>query len=410
MIQAAGSGLKSPRSEPGVPPVHVDRTGAAGEPPPSWADRRFWDVVPLRDAVLAVGAVLVIVGAGLAGYYVRSVLGPALVALIVAYLFNPTMAALERRRVPRGVSAGVLAGVIVAVELVIVLWLGPLLVKQAVAVTRELPQVVQRLSQEIERKYAIETRPLTQPIEDLAPGSGEKGIDVASGLRTLQWAVGGNDRIASTIMAGIGVASYVAVTAVLFPIYVFLMAWHLPGLSRVTSFIPRRRRDEALRVLGLMDEAVSGFFRGRVVVSLIMCVLFAAGWQLCGVPYALLLGVGTGLLNVVPWASAVGWPLAVGLAYAEQMGGGGEVDWLRVALWPSVVYGLVQGLDGWVLTPWIQSRSVDLSAVTVLIVVFVGGAVAGVSGLVLAVPLAACLKIFFREVVLPRWRDWAERY
>src|SRR5690606_20141079 len=125
---------------------------------------------------------------------------------------------------------------------------------------------------------------------------------------------------------------------------------------------------------------------------------------------ALLLGVGTGLLNVVPWASAVGWPLAVGLAYAEQAGGAGPIDWLAVAVWPSVVYGLVQGLDGWLLTPWIQSHSVDLSAVTVLIVVFVGGAVAGVSGLVLAVPVAACVKILFREVILPRWREWAERY
>lgn len=410
MIQATGGGLRSPRSEPGVPPVPVDRTGDPTQAPPSWADRRLWDVVPVRDAVLAVGFVLVIVGGALAGYYVRSVLGPAVVALIVAYLFNPAMAALERRRVPRVVSAGALAELIVALEVVIVLWLGPLLAKQTVAVTREIPRVVRQVSLQIERKYDVETRPLTKPIEELAPDSGEKKIDVASGLRTLQWAIGGNDQLASTIMAGIGVASYVAVTSVLFPIYVFLMAWHLPGLNRLANYIPRRRRDEALRVLGLMNDAVSGFFRGRFVVSLIMCVLFAVGWQLCGVPYALLLGVGTGLLNVVPWASAVGWPLAVGLAYAEQAGGAGPIDWLAVAVWPSVVYGLVQGLDGWLLTPWIQSHSVDLSAVTVLIVVFVGGAVAGVSGLVLAVPVAACVKILFREVILPRWREWAERY
>lgn len=411
MIQAAGGGLRSPRSEPGVAPVPVDRTGET--PSTSWADRRFWDVVPFRDAVLAVGAVLVLVVGALAGYYVRSVLGPVLVSLVVAYLFNPAMSALERRRIPRVVSAGALAALIIAAEVVIVLWLGPLLAKQTVAVTRELPRVVQQLSHQIERKYEIETAPLTQPIQELAPttpGDEKKKLDVASGLRALQWAIGGNDELASTIMAGIGVASYVAVTSVLFPIYVFLIAWHLPGLSRVANYIPRRRRDEALRVLGLMNDAVSGFFRGRFVVSLIMCVLFAVGWQLCGVPYALLLGVATGLLNVVPWASAVGWPLAVGLAYADQAAGPGAVDWLQVVVWPSVVYGFVQGLDGWLLTPWIQSHSVDLSAVTVLIVVFVGGAAAGVTGLVLAVPVAACVKILFREALLPRWREWAERY
>lgn len=408
MIQAAGGGLRSPRSEPGVPPVPVDRKGAPPEFP-SWADRRFWDVVPLRDAVLALGGVLVVVGGALAAYTVRSVLGPVLVSLIVAYLFNPWITALQQRRVPRSVSAGVLAALIVAAEVVIVFWLGPLLAKQTVAVTRELPRVVGQLSRQIERQYDVETAPFTQPLERFAPQPGEEKLDVASGLRLLQWAIGGNDELASAIMAGIGVASYVAVTSVLFPIYVFLIAWHLPGLTRAANYIPRRRRADALRVLGLMNEAVSGFFRGRFVVSLIMAVLFAIGWQLCGVPYALLLGIGTGLLNVVPWASAAGWPLAVGLAYADQAGGA-PVDWLQVVVWPSVVYGFVQGLDGWVLTPWIQSHSVDLSAVTVLIVVFVGGAAAGVSGLVLAVPVAACVKIFFREVLLPRWREWAERY
>lgn len=410
MIQAAGGGTqRSPRSEAGVAPLPVDRTAAAAELP-SWADRRLWDVVPLRDAVLAAGAVLVVLGGALAGYYVRSVIGPVLVALTVAYLFNPFMVALERRRVPRGVSAAGLALFIVAAEVVIVLWLGPLLARQTVAFTRELPRVVRQVSVQVERKYGVETAPLTGQIERLSPGSEHDKLDVVGGLAALRWAIGGNDQLAATIMAGIGVASYVVVTSVLFPIYVFLTAWHLPGLGRLSPFIPRRRRVEALRVLGLMNDAVSGFLRGRFVVSLVMCALFAVGWQLCGVPYALLLGVGTGLLNIVPWASSIGWPLAVGLTYADQAAGGGQVDWLTAVVWPSVVYGLVQALEGWFLTPWIQSRAVDLSAVTVLIVVFVGGAVAGISGLVLAVPVAACAKILLREALLPRWREWAERY
>lgn len=413
MIQAVSG--RSPRSEPGVSPLPVDRDPEV--PPTPWADRRFWDVVPFRDVVLAIGAVLAIVFSAFVTYYLRAVLGPVLVALVVAYLFNPVIHALADRRVPRGVSAGVLAALIVAVEVVVVFWLGPLLVKQTVSLTRQAPKAVRQISAQIERKYDvdIDTRPITKPMEDLAPPtgarSGPKQIDVAAGMRALQWAAGGDGGgLAGTIMGAIGVASYVAVTAILFPIYVFLIAWHLPGLSRLQLFVPRRRREETARVLLLMNDAVSGFFRGRFVVSSIMCVLFAAGWWLCGVPYALLLGVGTGLLNIVPWASAVGWPVAVALAYAESVNGGGTIDWLRVFLWPSLVYGLVQGLDGWVLTPWIQSRAVDLSAVTVLIVVFVGGAVGGVFGLLLAVPIAACVKILLREIFMPRVRDWAERY
>lgn len=410
MIQAAAG--RTPRSEPGVPPLPVER-GPEGASTP-WADRRFWDVVPFRDVVLAVGAVVAVVATAAITYYLRAVLGPVLVALVVAYLFNPLIHGLANRRIPRGVSAGVLAALIVAVEVVVVFWLGPLLAKQTVSLMREAPKAVRQVSAQIERKYDvdIDTQPLTQPMEDLTPDTrtGPKQIDVAAGMRALQWAAGGSDGFAGTIMGAIGIASYVAVTAVLFPIYVFLIAWHLPGLARLSLFVPRRRREDTARILGLMNDAVSGFFRGRFIVSLIMCALFAAGWWLCGVPYALLLGVGTGLLNIVPWASAVGWPLAVALAYAEAVAGPGSVDWLRVFLWPSVVYGLVQGLDGWVLTPWIQSRAVDLSAVTVLIVIFVGGAVGGVFGLLLAVPVMACVKILLREIFMPRMRDWAERY
>lgn len=410
MIQAAAG--RSPRSEPGVLPLAVERGAEA--PPTPWPDRRLWDIVPFRDAVLAVGAVVAVLGAAAVTYYLRAVLGPVLVALVVAYLFNPLIQALASRRIPRGVSAGVLAALIVAVEVVLVFWLGPLLVKQTVAFTREAPRAVRQISASIERKYDvdIDTRSLTGPMEQLAPGTiaGPKPLDVAAGMRALQWAAGGADGFAGTVMGAIGIASYVAVTAVLFPIYVFLIAWHLPGLSRLSLFVPRRRRDETGRILMLMNDAVSGFFRGRFVVSVIMCFLFVGGWWLCGVPYALLLGVGTGLLNIVPWASALGWPLAVALAYADAAGAGDSIDWLRVLLWPSVVYGLVQGLDGWVLTPWIQSRAVDLSAVAVLIVIFVGGAVGGVFGLLLAVPVAACVKILLREVVMPRVRDWAERY
>jgi predicted PurR-regulated permease PerM len=410
MIQAAGSDQRSPRSEPGASPLPVDRPAGAGAV--SWADRRFWDVVPLRDAVLTLLLLATIAGAIVAGYLLRSVLGPVLVALLVAYAANPVVYGAEHRwRVPRVVSASALALLIVAFEAFTVLWLGPMLVRQTVALSREAPKVTRQLTREIERRYDVDATGLTRPLEDMAPRERADGsLDLSESMRAVRWAVGGtDDRVAGAMMTAVGVAAYVMFNAILFPIMVLLMVVHLPGLSRLINFVPKRRREETARVFRLMNDAVAGFFRGRFVVSLIMCALFAGGWWLCGVPYALVLGVITGLLNVIPWASAIGWPLAVGLAAADGATHG-HVDALMDVVWPSVVYVLVQGLDGWVLTPWIQSRSVDVSSVTVLIVVFVGGAVAGVIGLVLAVPIAACLKIVSNEVVMPRVREWAERH
>ena len=158
-----------------------------------------------------------------------------------------------------------------------------------------------------------------------------------------------------------------------------------------------------------MDTAVGSFFRGRLIIAFLMAVLFALGWLLAGVPYWFLLGVGTGVLSIIPYAASVGWPLAILLKYLDLTTGAGAPDfaWVDVFVWPSLVYGLVQVFEGWVLTPWIQSESTNLSAVTILIVIFVGGTVGGLYGLLLAIPIAACLKILAIEMLLPQLHRWA---
>lgn len=79
---------------------------------------------------------------------------------------------------------------------------------------------------------------------------------------------------------------------------------------------------------------------------------------------------------------------------------------IQIVVWPTVVYIAVQFLEGWVLTPWLQSGQTNLRAVTIILVVIIGGVVAGILGMLLAIPVAACMKILFEEVVPPLQR-WA---
>lgn len=140
-----------------------------------------------------------------------------------------------------------------------------------------------------------------------------------------------------------------------------------------------------------------------------MGVLLSAGWFFAGVPYWFFLGMLTGLLNIVPYLSVISWPIAILLKYLDTLtnASGATPGLLAVVLWPSVVYVAVQFLEGWFLTPWIQSGQTNMSAVTIILVVIIGGVVAGVLGMLLAIPVAACIKIFFEEVVLPPLARWA---
>ncbi|MDH3584172.1 MAG: AI-2E family transporter, partial [Phycisphaerae bacterium] len=156
------------------------------------------------------------------------------------------------------------------------------------------------------------------------------------------------------------------------------------------------------------------FFRDRVLIALIMAGLFCIGWSplLADVPYFLMLGLAAGLLSIIPYASAVAWPTVVGLKYLAVTSGvdAAGFDMWAVVVWPSVVYIVVQAIEGWILTPFIQGKSMEMSVVTILIVVFVGGAVGGMYGLLLCIPVAACLKILLQEMMLPQLKHWSAEH
>ena len=136
-----------------------------------------------------------------------------------------------------------------------------------------------------------------------------------------------------------------------------------------------------------------------------MSVVLSVGWWIAEVPYWLLLGLLSGLLNLVPFAAVVGCAAALLLTTIDAVAGGQWTLW--VLIWPAAVYMVAQLLDGWVVEPLVQGAATDLDPVSVLLVVMVGGAVAGLLGMLLAIPVAACVKILAKEIVLPKLRKLA---
>jgi predicted PurR-regulated permease PerM len=157
-----------------------------------------------------------------------------------------------------------------------------------------------------------------------------------------------------------------------------------------------------------MDQAVGAFLRGRLIVTLAMMVMFSIAFWLAGVPYWFLLGCVTGLLSFVPYLAVIGWVLAMLVKWVDVTTGGDSFSWVDVFLLPTVAYGVVQLLEGWLLTPWIQSKSMEMNPVAILIVVLIGGSVAGLYGLLLAIPIAGCGRILCAELLLPKLENWAK--
>ena len=151
-----------------------------------------------------------------------------------------------------------------------------------------------------------------------------------------------------------------------------------------------------------------------------MGLILSIGWWLVGVPYWLLLGMLSGMLNLVPFMAVVGFVAAVGLSLVDSLAGqsvaSGEAAqatqaafswWVIIA--PTIVYAVAQGVDGWVVEPIVQSKATDLDPLTVLLAVVIGGALAGLLGLIVAIPVTACLKILAQEELVPRLRGFVQK-
>jgi len=191
----------------------------------------------------------------------------------------------------------------------------------------------------------------------------------------------------------------------------FFFFWSV-GLGRAYSLghslIPERNRDRTVDILRKMDRAISGFVRGRITISAILAVLFTIGYWAIGVPAPVVIGVLTGLLAIVPYLALLSWPTAIAALWISELGSSEPMAWWLVLLLPTLVYWGIQTIDDYVLTPIIQGKETGLDTPTIMVAVLGAGAVAGVYGVLLAIPAAACVKILAVEVFWPRYRAWAE--
>ncbi|MDP6693794.1 MAG: AI-2E family transporter, partial [Phycisphaerales bacterium] len=200
------------------------------------------------------------------------------------------------------------------------------------------------------------------------------------------------------------------ILAVLIPFYFFFFSlWFPQVVAFARSLIPDDGRSDIESLLAKMDAAIAGFVRGRIVIAAIMGAVLAVGWMAVGVPYAIILGLGIGVLCAVPFLGLIGIPLSIGLLFLEQLGlpESSRMAWWGILVWPTLIFGIVQALDGWILTPLIAGKATNLDPVTIFVAVLAGGSVLGAYGMLLAIPVAACIKITLQEVVLPNIRAWA---
>ncbi len=281
--------------------------------------------------------------------------------------------AAERLARPVGLSPGwALLVIVAAVALVIGLavWLrGPALIA-------EVEGMVGRLNQQVSALWAAMDRT-------------EWGRQVASRLRSTastagQHIAGVAAGVATSTLGGLGSAVVVLATAL------YLAASPGPYLRGVLVLMPPAWRGRGRRVLHELGSTLRWWFVGQAVDMLVVGTLSGIGLGLLGVPLAPTLAIIAGLFNFVPYVGALAGAIpAVMVAFGQGP---------EQALWVAALYACVQALEGYVIAPLIQRRTVAMPPVLTILSQTVLGTLFGPMGLILATPLTAAGMVTVRRV------------
>lgn len=325
----------------------------------------------------------------------EDVLLPVVLAILLAYLLDPFVEWLTRRGLtrPRAIAAIYLAGIALAVAALLfgLPWMAGQAARLARHVT-ELPELGVRALAWIEDRLGLQL------------GLEHEARDLSEQAKA--WLLAHRDqlpRVLGSTWTGLKGVGQVLLTAVLVPVYgyFFLLGLHrLPALVR--DLLPAAYREKGMSFLTQVHQTMGAFFRGRLLICAGKGVVAATGMALGGVPLGICVGLASGVLSLVPFLSfpAAG---AVGCAFALLEGQGlSGVLWVLGALAAAELFESAA-------SPFILGREMALHPAVVLFSLFVGGKCMGFLGLLLAVPLAAVVKIVWREFLFPWWREAAER-
>lgn len=180
---------------------------------------------------------------------------------------------------------------------------------------------------------------------------------------------------------------------ILVPIYTFLILLYRTHLLVFLSKLFKKENQTKLtEILGLIKVVVKSYILGLIFEMLIVSVLTSVGLMIIGVKYAILLGIITGLLNLIPY---IGILFAGVLTIIVSLSGSAELSMIFGVLIVNIV---VQFIDNNILVPMVVSSKVEVNAFISIIGIIIGGAIAGISGMFLAIPIIAILKVIFDRI------------
>jgi len=296
-------------------------------------------------------------------------------ALMLAYFFDPLYRYLIHKKIPKVLAIIIVFGIIIALLILTIFFLIPSVINQLNILYKEVPNFIENY-----QNLILSIKP--QLSKFINPADVE--ILLKENLSELQKGVLGFSQ--SIIIYLSNIVSSITFGIVIIPLILFyLMRDIVIFKENLYIFVSRENKKEFKEVLEEIDHIISGFIRGRIIVCFIVGTLIGIGLYFLNLKFALIIGIVSGVFNFIPYLGPI---VGVILALIFALGN----SWWTL-LMIVVLFVLVNQLEAIYLNPNILGKGLGLHPLTVILSILICGQLLGILGVLVAVPLAAILKV-----------------
>lgn len=319
------------------------------------------------------------------GVFISTIFAPVLIAGFLFYVLNPLVNLLTKVRYKRFKITRTLAVVIVFLLLFTVLGL---------VISYLVPRLTTQVEQLVSRtpKYLNEVQAyLTDLTKRTNRPAWTDNIDLTEYIRNLEGSLNGILRgfmgsLTTSLGSMIGAVTSITVTIITVPFVLFYMLKDGPKLlPTIKRILPTKRADVISELLVKMSDTISKYISGQVIECLFVGTFSAIGYGLVGIPYALLIGIFAGITNIIPYLGPyIGLVPAIFVALSMSF---------KEVILVIIVCIVVQQIDGNLVYPNVIGKSLDIHPLTIIIILLAAGNIAGLLGMILAIPVYAVTKV-----------------
>lgn len=320
-------------------------------------------------------------------YLLKPVVVPFIGAFLIAYLFSPLVDKLHNIGLPRWLSIS-LVFIGIGVAIFLAMWfLVPLVWEQLMYAKNNIPNNIHWVN------YTF--LPWLSETFNLVPMEIDTEQMSAAIMEYIQTNYSADSIQAMLLKVAQSGLNFIQIggTIVLIPIiaFYFLLDWERM-LENMRRLIPRKYEKSTLTIVGECHEVLGAFVKGQFLVMFLLGVVYAVGLQLVGIEVGIIIGMIAGLASIIPYLGfAVGIISAI-VACLFQFG----LDWVHLAL-VLVVFMVGQAIEGYILQPFLLGDKIGLSPVAVVFAVLAGAQLAGLLGMLIALPVAAIIVVLLRH-------------